>query len=115
MEEIDRLEQFLNFIFISTSVLPDGTVVEKRELVDRVQNLKIEIYPNEHPPPHFHVRCPQFNVSVNIQTGEIIKGDLPKNARKKIAYYHRIKKHKLIAIWNKLRPGDCPVGKINIR
>ena len=38
-------------------------LIEIRELVARVNGLKIEIHPNEHPPPHFHVKTPKVNAS----------------------------------------------------
>ena len=114
MSKVESLEKYLNFIFVSTTVLPDGSVIEKRELIDKIGNLRIEIYPNEHPPPHFHVRCSEFNVSIDILSGEIIKGELTKKSRKKIQYFQESQREKLIAAWNELRPTDCPVGKIEI-
>lgn len=30
-------------------------IIEIKQLVERVDGITIEIYPNEHPPPHFHV------------------------------------------------------------
>ena len=114
MVKVESLEKFLNYIFVSTTVLPDGSVIEKRELVEKIGKLKIEIYPNEHPPPHFHVKCSEFNVSVAIETGEIIKGKLPKKSRITIQYFHKFQRERLIKAWNRLRPTNCPVGKIEI-
>ncbi len=114
MEEIERLERFLNYIFANTVVLANGDVVERRELVDRINGLKIEIYPNEHPPPHFHIKGPGINVSFNILTCEILKGSLDRKLKKKIEYFHRLRKNKLIEVWNKLRPSDGQVGVLQI-
>ena len=42
-------------------------LLENKELVARVNGLKIEIYSNEHPPPHFHVKSPNINASFSIE------------------------------------------------
>jgi Domain of unknown function (DUF4160) len=114
MNDIERLGRMLNYIFANTVVLANGIVVEQRELLEKIGGLKIEIYPNEHPPPHFHVKSNDFNISIDILTGEILKGKLENNAAKKIKYYHMLHKAKLIEAWNRLRPTNCPVGKINL-
>lgn len=84
MIEIEKLEKALSYEFNNTIIHTDGSVVEQRRLVDVLDRLKIEIYPNEHPPPHFHVLSKDFNVSIDILTGEIIRGKLNGDDRKRI-------------------------------
>lgn len=112
---IEELEKLLNHVFEFTIVLPDGAVVEQRKLVERVGGLKIEVYPNEHPPPHFHVISNDINVSVDILTGELIKGKLGRDDLKRIKYFYNTNKSRLIDVWNEMRPSDCPVGRITLQ
>jgi hypothetical protein len=43
--------------------------------------IQIYLYPNDHDPPHFHVRYGEFKARINIETGAITKGKLPNKAR----------------------------------
>jgi len=40
----------------------------------------IEMYYADHPPPHFHARYSGEAAKIEIATGEVIAGSLPKNA-----------------------------------
>jgi hypothetical protein len=73
----DMLERYLN----STAFTPDGEIIEIKELVASVGDLKIEVYPKDHYPPHFHVVYGEHVGVFNIETLEMIEGDLPKRAR----------------------------------
>jgi Domain of unknown function (DUF4160) len=85
-------------------------LLQGKQLVERLAGLKIEIHPDEHPPPHFHVRSPQVNASFAIEDCRLIKGNAPSEAIEKIRYWHKHSKQKLIDIWNETRPTDCQVG-----
>lgn len=37
----------------------------------------IYLYGDDHLPPHFHAKYAEFEASINIKTGEILKGYLP--------------------------------------
>ena len=76
--------------------------------------VKIEIYHNEHPPPHFHVRNYEFNVSISIENGEILRGKLDGRNLKIVRKWYKKNKPRLIKVWNETRPDNCPVGKIII-
>lgn len=93
----------------------DGTLVllEIKQLVSRVYGLKIEIYSNEHPPPHFHVKSPNVDASFAIENCELIKGKISPGDHKKIRFWYIASKKLLIEIWNTTRPGDCVVGEYN--
>ncbi len=43
--------------------------------------IKIYINPNDHNPPHFHVRYAEFDAQVGIKDGQILAGNLPPKAR----------------------------------
>ena len=42
-------------------------LLENKHLVERVNGVKIEIFSNEHPPPHFHVKSPNIDASFAIE------------------------------------------------
>ena len=42
----------------------------------------IQMFWRDHPPPHFHCTYQGFEGSISIETGELIDGDLPRNARR---------------------------------
>ncbi|MFW5836795.1 MAG: DUF4160 domain-containing protein [Desulfovibrionaceae bacterium] len=44
--------------------------------IHRIGAIKISMYANEHNPPHVHVNSPDFAVVLDIQTGEVIKGQV---------------------------------------
>lgn len=114
MNDLEILELKLRVALTRTIITEDGHVVEIRKLVDRIDHVKIEIYPNEHPPPHYHVRTNEFNVSISILDCEVLEGNPNAKLLKKIKYFHHKNKTKLIKVWNSLRPSDCPVGPISI-
>jgi len=41
----------------------------------------IQMFWTDHAPPHFHVLYAEYEAQINIQTLEIIKGELPNRAR----------------------------------
>lgn len=85
-------------------------LIEIKQLVAKVNGLKIEIYPDEHPPPHFHVKSPNIDASFNIENCNLLKGKIEDRDKKKIEYWHKHAKPLLIEIWNSTRPTNCTVG-----
>ncbi len=86
-------------------------LIETKQLVARLDGLKIEIYANEHPPPHFHVKSPNVNASFDIENCTLLEGSVNKKDLKKIQFWHKHAKLILVEIWNSRRPTSCPVGK----
>jgi hypothetical protein len=80
------------------------------ERVDTVRGMRISIYPNEHPPPHFHVRSANVNASFSINDCTRLEGEILNKDYRKIRYWFDSSKPKLIDIWDKTRPTDCIVG-----
>jgi hypothetical protein len=42
-----------------------------------VDGVKIEFYPDEHPPPHFHPRIAEFVAQIEIRNCRVLRGSLP--------------------------------------
>jgi len=79
-------------------------------LVARVKGLRVEVFANEHPPPHFRVRADGETANYRIEDGTQINGGLARH-RHTIKLWHAENRQSLIDAWNKLRPSDCPVGE----
>ena len=89
----------------------DLILVEQRQLVETICGLKIEIYSNEHTPPHFHVKSANIDASFRIDTCERIVGGIKRKEELAIKYWWQKAKPNLINVWNKTRPSGCLVGK----
>ena len=88
------------------------TLIFKRARVDRVGAMSIEIYANEHAPPHFHVKSHDINATFSIIDCRRLNGEISSNDERLIKLWHSGTKKKLIEIWNRTRPANCPVGPI---
>jgi hypothetical protein len=111
-DDLELLELKLRIALEKTDVDEHGNVIERRYLIRRIRNIKIEIYPNEHPPPHFHITSPDINATLSIVECELLTGSLNSKIFKQIKYFHTLNKDHLIEVWNRLRPENCKVGKI---
>jgi Domain of unknown function (DUF4160) len=45
-----------------------------------VDGVKIEFYPDEHPPPHFHARFAEFVAQIEIRTNKVLQQGLARLA-----------------------------------
>jgi hypothetical protein len=95
------------------AVWEDGSLLNIKKLVARVEGLRIEIYADEHPPPHFHVKAPGIDATFDIRSCELLRGTVPGRERRLIEWWHRRGRSLLVRLWNQTRPTDCPVGPID--
>jgi len=89
---------------------PGGVRSLNEATIARIGNLKIQIFSDEHPPPHFRVACAGETADFTIRDCTQLTGNLAK-WRHNIVAWHAKNKDALIAKWDALRPTDCPVGK----
>jgi hypothetical protein len=73
-------------------------------------SFKIEVFANEHPPPHFRVQYAGETANYRIKDCQQLNGGLLRYERL-IRKWHSKNKPKLIEAWNNFRPSDCPVGE----
>ncbi|MEM1002435.1 MAG: DUF4160 domain-containing protein [Bacteroidota bacterium] len=69
----------------------------------RFNGIKIELYYNDHSPPHFHAIYAEYEDLVEIESLEIYRGDLPRKQRKEVLAWAKQNQPILREIWNKLR------------
>jgi hypothetical protein len=43
-----------------------------------IDGVKIQFYPKEHPPPHFHAVFAEYRAQIDISSLSVIKGRLPR-------------------------------------
>ena len=94
------------------AVWPDGKLISIRQRVDKINGFNIEIYPREHPPPHFHVRGAGLNASFAVLDCTHLDGEMDRRDQELVRWWHARARARLIEIWNATRPTDCPVGPI---
>lgn len=118
VEVPEELEDELSKSFASGRIIEftdQGEYVElKKVQVDRLGGLKIEVFSNEHPPPHFRVKFQGSTANYRISdcqringSGEVVRFE------NNIFKWWKSNKQKLIDTWNERRPTDCPVGMYN--
>lgn len=66
--DLQRIAELLDSHLDSTRVWPNGRVIQIRRLIATVKDLKIEIHPKDHRPPHFHVTSKQRNINARFST-----------------------------------------------
>lgn len=76
-----------------------------KQRVERIKDLNIIIYSNDHNPPHFHVKtndC-KINAKFLIENGEYLSGEINSKNLKRIKAFYDSPKTKLIMkkIWKK--------------
>lgn len=62
----------------------------------------------EHQPPHIHVVYGEYNATFNIQTGEMMEGDLSPRAQKLVQEWLDIHREELIDMWNTQKFRELP-------
>ncbi|WP_295390684.1 DUF4160 domain-containing protein [uncultured Thiodictyon sp.] len=67
--------------------------------IARFYGIIIKIFFGDHPPPHFHAVYGEHNAVFNIETLEVIEGDLPDRARKLVSEWAQAYQKELKQIW----------------
>lgn len=69
--------------------------------ITRFYGIVIKIFlTRDHNPPHFHAIYGEYNGSFNIQTLEMIEGDLPLKAQSLIKEWSQKYKSDILNMWN---------------
>jgi hypothetical protein len=67
--------------------------------ITRFYGIIIKLFFGDHPPPHFHAVYGEYNAIFNIETLEMIEGDLPSRARKLVVEWATSYQSDLQAMW----------------
>jgi hypothetical protein len=69
-------------------------------IVAIIDGMKVQFFPNEHPPPHFHVEFAEYRALVRIDTISLWKGTLPRNKLRVVLDWARPRQAILLKTWN---------------
>ena len=69
--------------------------------ITRFYGIIIKLFFGDHPPPHFHAVYGEHIGLFNIETLEMIEGDLPKRAKKLVTEWANQHKLELSEMWSK--------------
>lgn len=92
----------------------DGSPIHynTRARVDAIGGVKIEVFSNEHPPPHFRVKYQGSTANFRVADCELINGGGEVlRYQKNIRHWWKHNRQTLIEAWNERRPSGCPVGE----
>ena len=59
----------------------------------------IRIYFREHPPPHFHALYGEYVAQIDISTGRVIEGGLPRRALARVRKWRNLQIPELMEDW----------------
>lgn len=79
--------------------------------ISRFFGIVVAIYFNDYPPPHFHAKYGEHKAKVDVATGTILEGNLPRRARALLEEWRLLHKAELEAVWTKIRDRE-PYDKI---
>ncbi|MDE2717819.1 MAG: DUF4160 domain-containing protein [Chloroflexota bacterium] len=75
----------------------------------RFYGIVIQMYFDDHAPPHFHARYGGSRAVVSIDPPILLRGDLPARARGMVIEWARIRRNDLLQAWeltqNRVSPG----------
>lgn len=73
----------------------------------RFYGIIIQMFFNDHNPPHFHVVYGDFKAVININD-EVVEGFMPKRALKLVFEWMDLHKSELLANWELAQNGELP-------
>lgn len=68
----------------------------------------IQMFWDEHPPPHFHALYAEFEVIINIHTLEIVKGSMPRRALALVLEWASMHRSALLEDWKLCTKNQSP-------
>ncbi len=71
--------------------------------VSRFYGIAVRFYYRDHPPTHFHAIYGEFEALIEIETGAIYRGRLPKTAYDLVNNWRQLHMQELREDWNRAR------------
>jgi hypothetical protein len=66
-----------------------------------VDGVKIQFYPRDHPPPHFHAEFAEYRAIFDIRSLSMVAGSLPEAKRRSVIAWASTRKEVLLATFAK--------------
>ena len=70
--------------------------------ISRFFGIVIAIYYNDHAPPHFHAKYGGHNAKIEIATGIVIDGAMPRRALGLIEEWRALRRAELDLVWQSI-------------
>jgi Domain of unknown function (DUF4160) len=70
--------------------------------IARFFGILIQMYPEDHNPPHFHALYSGHKAVIDIRTRELMAGSLPGNQLKRVIAWAELNEAMLLARWDEL-------------
>ena len=80
--------------------------------ISRFFGIRVTMYYNDHPPPHFHAKYGRQRISVEIEDARVLPGDFPDRARAFVLEWLELHRDELLADW-KLVQDRKPLTRID--
>ena len=68
-----------------------------------LERVKIMIFANGHPPPHFHAQYGEFEVLISIATGDALEGSLPRPKMRALRRWFEPRQEELAYVWTEIQ------------
>ena len=68
----------------------------------------IQMFWNEHAPPHFHAKYAEFKATIDIQSLQLIKGTLPRRALELVLDWAELHQQELLKNWDLCQVDEKP-------
>ncbi len=82
---------FVNAFFVKGDNMPE---------IARFYGIIIKLFFGDHLPSHFHAVYGEYIGVFNIETLEMMEGDLPNRAKKLVLEWAKINQNELVKIWD---------------
>ena len=69
-------------------------------IIGIVDAAKHYMYPNDHPPPHFHVLFAEYRAMIEIQTLRLKRNELPKAKLRAVIRWAKPRRARLFQAWS---------------
>jgi hypothetical protein len=76
-----------------------------------IDGVRIMMYWNDHPPPHFHALFAEHRAVFEIGSLKVVAGDLPRSKIAAVRKWAKSRRERLMATWDRVREGK-PVGSL---
>ena len=68
--------------------------------------IAIQMYYDDHPPPHIHVKYNEYQARFAIETGALISGNMPERARRLVQEWIELRRPALTENWRRMEAGQ---------
>jgi hypothetical protein len=78
----------------------------------RFYGIIVYMFTKDHSPPHFHAKYGEFRGLINIESGELIEGNLPNRALRLLKEWIELHKQELKRNWEESQKDNPKIKKI---